>query len=163
MNYLLKLCVFLVFLSFISCTSLKVDLSLRSTLVYTDQQEQSIAIHPDKIQETKETSGDFLSVEWGDYLHLNFKLKSGENFSLFATDDRITYFILAHKIQTLNLKYQIVEAWIPEGGGYYKINRIISAKTDSIDFFEWWHQECRKRSESDVVKQYENLLQTTYP
>jgi hypothetical protein len=144
--------------SFSGFSSPVVDLTLRSTITLDEKDAAILASHPDRVLKTHIANGKFSSIDWGDYLHLNFKVGQKGDLSLFATDDRLTYFVLAHRSKTIRIQYQSVESWIPEAGGYQPIDRIVSAQLGSTDFQHWWLQQCVKTPEPKLRAEYEKQL-----
>jgi hypothetical protein len=134
------------------------NLALRPALTFDEQESAIIASHPERIIDTRSANCRFTSLEWGDYLHLNFKINPKGNLSLFGTDDRLTYFVISHKGKLIRVHYQTVEIWIPQAGGYEKISRISSASLGSTDFLAWWQQQCRKVPEPKLFAHYEKQL-----
>ena len=132
---------------------------LRPTLVPEESWVDQAVQHPDRIKGVRTLFARYAGMEAGDYLHIKFKTAAGIKFSLFATEDPLTYFILSHRQKLLSIQVEIVESWIPENGGYIKIERLAFAKLGALDYKKWWRQQRRKKSEQSLIEEYEKQIE----
>jgi len=127
--------------------------------VYEDQWIEDLKAHPDKNIRIFSDRVRYANSETGDYIHLNFRNRNGDLLSFFASDDRITYFCLAHKSRWIEIRYEKLDRWIPEAHGYHPIERIVFAKIQHYSFDLWWKAECKKLTTPGAEKKHENILQ----
>jgi hypothetical protein len=143
----------------VGCKSVMVELKERAEARrFIKDIKAAKAKHPAKFIERKTVECKFTSIITFDYVHFNFKLASGEDFSSWGGGgEKTDYFILKHPGVMMSVTYSVWNRWIWEGNEYVDAEEIESAKIGSLTPEEYWRQELKKRSKAEIKKEMEKL------
>ncbi len=89
--------------------------------------------YPPKITASARIVGRLKSLFWGDYFYASFGTKQEK--VTFLIDDRADCLLRQKQGKTITIRYDRVERYLPQAGGYYRINQIKTI--DGIDLKQW--------------------------
>ena len=112
----------------------------------------------ERVLATKYITGTTVGFEMGDYQHVEIQLTKGKKMSFFIFKPGLDFFLAVHKESELQLTYEIANVNIPESGGLMKLERLVSAKTGTVTYENWWKQMKAKYSMEQLVNKYEPLV-----
>jgi hypothetical protein len=90
---------------------------------------------PDKIVASKTAIGYFTNFSWGDYFYAVIKTSSGNITFLVDRDEDC--FLAYHQKVKLKIRYDRLQRYIPQAGGYYPIDVIRNIQTNRTDLVRW--------------------------
>jgi hypothetical protein len=90
---------------------------------------------PDKIIASKTVTGYFTNFVWGDYFYAVIDTNRG--IKTFSVDRDEDCFLAYHQKVKLKIRYDRLQRYIPQAGGYQPIEVIRTIQTNRTDLARW--------------------------
>ncbi len=106
---------------------------------------------PDKIIASKTVTGYFTNFVWGDYFYAVIDTNQGTK--TFSVDRDEDCFLAYHQKVKLKIRYDRLQRYIPQAGGYQPIDVIRTIQTNRTDLAKW-----RRSISPSKLKQCRRLI-----
>ncbi len=114
-------------------------------------------VNPDKIIKSDLIKGNLIGFEIGDYCHAVIRTDKKDTLSFFV-NELLTYYLVENIKNNSEFKYNKINRYFEEGGGYYIIEVLDFAKTDSSNFNQWIKNFINKSNTEKFKKKYNKLI-----
>ncbi|CAN5480219.1 hypothetical protein BH11PSE11_BH11PSE11_21760 [soil metagenome] len=112
----------------------------------------------DRVLSIAKFHGKLTSFQWGDYLHANFKTRSGKERSFFILRPGIDYFLTMHKDQDLIVTYEVVDQYVPEASERIKLERIVEVQAGQQRYSAWWPRIEKQSSMEKIDRRFKPAM-----
>jgi hypothetical protein len=119
------------------------------------QRASAVSAFPDRIIATKTVIGYFTNFVWGDYFYAVIETNRGR--MTFLVDKDEDCFLVDRQHVKLKIRYDLLQRYIPQAGGYQSIDVIRNIQTDRTDLIRWRKsmssaklKQCRQRIERAI-------------
>jgi hypothetical protein len=113
---------------------------------------------PDRAIRTGTVSGKLLAFQWGDYLHLAVRTRSGEEKWFFVDHHCLTYFLPLHHHKTIALHYRVLDRYVPEAAGMQRMEAAFDASVDGQKCTDWMRGQRATKSHAQIDEEFEPLF-----
>jgi hypothetical protein len=107
---------------------------------------------PDKLISSKTVVGYFKNFVWGDYFYAVIRTNRGNMTFLIDLDEDC--FLAYHQQAKLKIRYERLQRYLPQTGGYQSIDVISNIQTDRTNLVKW-----RRSISPSKLKQCRRLIE----